>query len=127
MYYMGGRLLPGGNERYLTYPLSRFEQEGRVVQFTVAPSLGSRMFVTTYNSKIYVLQGRDPADGCLVKWDIPTQRFISPCQGGAYASDGAYISGSAPRGLNRFVYTISDDSLVIDTQQIVPGEPAPVP
>ena len=125
MYYMGGRLQPGGNERYLTYPLSRFELEGRVVQFPLAATLGSRMFVTTYNSQIYVLRGRDPGDGCLVKWDVPTERFVSPCKGGAYARDGAWLSGPAQQGLDRFVYTITEDSLVIDTQQVVPGQPAP--
>jgi len=44
--------------------------------------------------------------GCLPKWEPVNTRFACPCHGSQFQDDGRYITGSAPRGLDRFPGTI---------------------
>jgi cytochrome b6-f complex iron-sulfur subunit len=45
--------------------------------------------------------------GCLPRWEPGTERFECPCHGSKFELDGSYIEGPAPRGLDRFVVTIT--------------------
>jgi len=45
--------------------------------------------------------------GCLPKWEPVNVRFACPCHGSQYQIDGRYITGPAPRGLDRFPLTIT--------------------
>jgi cytochrome b6-f complex iron-sulfur subunit len=45
--------------------------------------------------------------GCLPKWEPVNTRFACPCHGSQYQLDGRYITGPAPRGLDRFPVTIT--------------------
>jgi cytochrome b6-f complex iron-sulfur subunit len=45
--------------------------------------------------------------GCLPKWESVQNRFACPCHGSQYQLDGRYITGPAPRGLDRFPLTIT--------------------
>lgn len=44
--------------------------------------------------------------GCLPKWESSQDRFACPCHGSQYELDGRWITGPAPRGLDRFPLTI---------------------
>lgn len=44
--------------------------------------------------------------GCLPKWEPVNNRFACPCHGSQYFLDGRWITGPAPRGLDRFPLTI---------------------
>ncbi len=123
IYLIGDRSYPGG-ERYISQPLTTFQVEGRIVRYTVAGSLGGRLYVTNAGGQLYALIGRDPADRCIVIWDRAGKFFKSTCKGGTYALDGAWRSGPADRGLDRFATSIDKDVLVIDTQTVIPGPPA---
>ncbi|MFQ6015307.1 MAG: ubiquinol-cytochrome c reductase iron-sulfur subunit [Anaerolineae bacterium] len=46
--------------------------------------------------------------GCLVPWQEITGRFECPCHGSKFEKDGTYISGPAPRSLDRFVVRLVD-------------------
>lgn len=50
--------------------------------------------------------------GCLPKWEPVNDRFACPCHGSQYQIDGRYITGPAPRGLDRFplIITLADGS-----------------
>jgi cytochrome b6-f complex iron-sulfur subunit len=50
--------------------------------------------------------------GCLPKWVPVNNRFECPCHGSKYQKNGHYISGPAPRSLDRFktVVTFEDGS-----------------
>src|SRR5262249_26879884 len=45
--------------------------------------------------------------GCLFKWVDVNHRFECPCHGSKYQPDGTYISGPAPRSLDRYVITVA--------------------
>ena len=45
--------------------------------------------------------------GCLPKWSDVNTRFECPCHGSMFDLDGGYITGPAPRGMDRFVTTIT--------------------
>lgn len=45
--------------------------------------------------------------GCLPKWEPGQYRFACPCHGSQYEIDGRWITGPAPRGLDRFPLTVT--------------------
>ncbi|MBZ0303287.1 MAG: ubiquinol-cytochrome c reductase iron-sulfur subunit [Anaerolineae bacterium] len=63
--------------------------------------------------------------GCLPKWVDVNNRFECPCHGSKYQLSGLYISGPAPRSLDRFKTTItySDGTTVITDAA---GDPIPL-
>lgn len=40
---------------------------------------------------------------CLMGWDTSAEEFACPCHGSMFAIDGTYLTGPAPRSLDRFV------------------------
>jgi len=54
---------------------------------------------------------------CLFDWNPLEGRFICPCHGSRFGPDGAWVSGPAPRGLDRFVIEIRspDGALMAET------------
>ena len=65
--------------------------------------------------------------GCIYGWNDQEFKFICPCHGSQYQHDGTYISGPAPRSLDRFVITIEDENGQILAQTPEDGGPVPVP
>ncbi len=55
--------------------------------------------------------------GCLPKWDEGTIRFRCPCHGSQFNGDGTWITGPAPRGLDRFRMTITFTDGEVITQE----------
>ena len=62
--------------------------------------------------------------GCLLRWDGEDQVYSCPCHGQKFANDGTYISGPAPRSMDRFTVEVVDGELVVDTGQRTLGAPA---
>lgn len=63
--------------------------------------------------------------GCLYKWVDTNNRFECPCHGSKFQKSGLYISGPAPRSLDRFVMTITfDDGTQVTTNET--GDPIPL-
>lgn len=63
--------------------------------------------------------------GCLPRWRDVTNRFECPCHGSQFQMDGGYITGPAPRGMDRFRVTIT----FADGEQITTddsGNPIPI-
>jgi cytochrome b6-f complex iron-sulfur subunit len=61
--------------------------------------------------------------GCRVPWCAGSQWFECPCHGSQYNRVGEQKGGPAPRGLDRFGVSLSGDSVVVDTQEVVQGPP----
>lgn len=58
--------------------------------------------------------------GCRVPWCAPSQGFECPCHGSKYNSVGEFISGPAPRNLDRFVVGVNDrNRFIISTGSII--------
>lgn len=60
----------------------------------------------TADGGFVVLYGVCTHLGCLPKWEPVNTRFACPCHGSQYQLDGRWITGPAPRGLDRFPVTI---------------------
>ena len=77
---------------------------------------------------LMALYARDPHRfGCWVAWEESNRRFVDPCGGSKYTQMGKYVDGPAPRGLDRFGVSVTNDGKVLvnvnDYQQ---GPPWPV-
>jgi cytochrome b6-f complex iron-sulfur subunit len=58
--------------------------------------------------------------GCRVPWCSTSQGFECPCHGSKYNYLGEYEGGPAPRNLDRFVVSVSDDGrFIIDTGAVI--------
>lgn len=51
---------------------------------------------------------------CLVEWDDSLEEFLELCGGSRWTREGKYISGPAPRDLDRFPMRVDDGKLFID-------------
>jgi cytochrome b6-f complex iron-sulfur subunit len=67
--------------------------------------------------------------GCLYNWNDQEVKFICPCHGSQFQSDGEYIQGPAPRNLDRFVVQAVDPNTgeVIAETDPETGGPLPLP
>lgn len=66
--------------------------------------------------------------GCIYNWQESEIRFICPCHGSQFQRDGTYISGPAPRSLDRFVVRLVDaGGQVVAETDTASGDPLPVP
>jgi cytochrome b6-f complex iron-sulfur subunit len=68
-----------------------------------------------------------PHLGCLYAWNDQEFKFICPCHGSQYEHDGDYISGPAPRSLDKFVITIEDENGNVLATTPEDGGPVPLP
>lgn len=68
-----------------------------------------------------------PHLGCLYSWNDQEFKFICPCHGSQYQHNGTYISGPAPRSLDRFVIRFEDQNGNVLAETPEDGSPVPVP
>lgn len=68
-----------------------------------------------------------PHLGCIYGWNEQEFKFICPCHGSQYEHDGTYISGPAPRSLDRFVIVIEDENGQTLVQTPEDGAPVRIP
>ena len=66
--------------------------------------------------------------GCLYGWNNQENKFICPCHGSQFEKDGEYITGPAPRALDRFVVqVVTPGGEVVAETDPETGGPVPVP
>ena len=61
--------------------------------------------------------------GCRVPFCGSSKWFECPCHGSKYNGAGEYQLGPAPRGMDRFVVTISGGNVMVDTSTVILGPP----
>jgi cytochrome b6-f complex iron-sulfur subunit len=89
---------------------------------TVTYFLGGRFYVTQYQGGLRAVYQKCPHLGCRVPFCESSGRFECPCHGSIYNVIGEYISGPAPRGLDRFQISISSEGRVlVDTTTVIEG------
>ena len=66
-----------------------------------------RFHIARTEQGLYTLYGVCTHLGCLPKWVPTNNRFECPCHGSKYELNGQWIEGPAPRGLDRFIATIT--------------------
>jgi cytochrome b6-f complex iron-sulfur subunit len=73
---------------------------------------------------LVALYQKCPHLGCRVPQCVSSQWFECPCHGSQYNRVGEKKGGPAPRGMDRFVLTVSNaGDVVIDTGTVYPGPP----
>lgn len=65
--------------------------------------------------------------GCLYNWNAQEGKFICPCHGSQFESDGDFIQGPAPRSLDRFVIQAIDPDTGEVLAEATGNEPLPLP
>jgi cytochrome b6-f complex iron-sulfur subunit len=65
--------------------------------------------------------------GCLFNWREQEGKFVCPCHGSQFQSNGDYIRGPAPRSLDRFVVQAIDPTSNDVIVESTDGTPMPVP
>lgn len=74
------------------------------------------------NNGLMAVYWKCPHLGCRVPWCQSSQWFECPCHGSKYNRWGEWMSGPAPRGMDRFPSRIDEDGfLVVSTGVILTG------
>ncbi len=68
-----------------------------------------RLWLSNTEEGLLALYKVCPHLGCIYAWNDQEFKFICPCHGSQYENDGDYISGPAPRSLDRFSIRIEDE------------------
>lgn len=82
------------------------------------------------NFTVFFARSTDPVLGgltprqCVIEWSDSLKLFVEPCGGSQWARDGKYVSGPAPRDLDRFPAQVENGDLTIQLD-LVMGEPHP--
>ena len=80
-----------------------------------------RMYVVNANDYLFALSQKCPHLGCHVPYCESSGRFECPCHGSIYDLAGEYITGPAPRGMDRYKVTLDGENVVVDTGVLKPG------
>lgn len=102
---------------WFAYPRFREGEFGGVFAYDPAeiPTLGSppqsvpsgRFWISNTENGLIAMYGVCTHLGCLPKWVPTNNRFECPCHGSKYRTNGTWIEGPAPRGLDRFPVTVT--------------------
>ncbi|MGZ4128775.1 MAG: QcrA and Rieske domain-containing protein [Actinomycetota bacterium] len=83
-----------------------------------------RLYVTNAGGKaLFALSQKCPHLGCRVPFCESSGRFECPCHGSIYDIAGEYVSGPAPRGMDRHPLSLAGDQVLADTSQTILGPP----
>ena len=83
-----------------------------------------RMYVTNAaGQELFALSQKCPHLGCRVPFCKSSGRFECPCHGSIYSIAGEYITGPAPRGMDRYQLSLQNGTLVADTSTVIQGPP----
>jgi nitrite reductase/ring-hydroxylating ferredoxin subunit len=82
-----------------------------------------RMYVVNLGGRLYALYQKCPHLGCRVPFCASSGRFECPCHASIFNRQGEYISGPAPRGMDRFPLRVVEDDIVVDTSTVIEGPP----
>lgn len=94
------------------YPFEALEKARAVYSATELVSM---------EAGLVALYQKCPHLGCRVPQCVPSQYFECPCHGSRYNRVGEKRGGPAPRGMDRFGTSISNNELTVQTSVIVQG------
>lgn len=85
----------------------------------------ARSYLTSVDNQTLALSQKCPHLGCRVPYCQSSGRFECPCHGSKFTRSGQYVTGPAPRGMDRYPTKVGEDGLLyIDTGSKITG-PAP--
>jgi cytochrome b6-f complex iron-sulfur subunit len=109
----GGFLYKPEGRMWITeYPNGALEKAAKVYS---APELAGM------KAGVVALYQKCPHLGCRVPNCNTSQWFECPCHGSQYNRVGEKRGGPAPRGMDRFAMSVTDDILTVDTGTVIQG------
>jgi len=72
-----------------------------------------KIFIVKTDMELFSLSPVCTHLGCLVTWQRPEERFVCPCHGGQYDTDGKVVAGPPPAPLNRLPLKIKDGKVLV--------------
>ncbi len=111
---------------FVNVPAAKARVEGNGTPAEPIPDPGSDVdpSVPVRDRSVVALYRKCPHLGCQVPQLCgQSQWFECLCHGSKYSILGEKRDGPAPRGMDRFEVTVADGAYVIDTSQIVTGDP----
>jgi cytochrome b6-f complex iron-sulfur subunit len=97
---------------------------GNLIDFkagTVRYFLDGRFYVSVEGSQLVALYQKCPHLGCRVPFCDSSKQFECPCHGSVFNTEGEYLQGPAPRGMDRFDVTVEDGHVMVDTGSVIQG------
>jgi nitrite reductase/ring-hydroxylating ferredoxin subunit len=82
-----------------------------------------RFFVTRAKEELFAVSQKCPHLGCAVPFCEASGRFECPCHGSVYNLAGEWISGPAPRGMDKHPLQVVDGRVVVNTALLEQGAP----
>ncbi|HXV86653.1 MAG TPA: Rieske (2Fe-2S) protein [Gemmatimonadales bacterium] len=78
-------------------------------------SLGERivLVVRAGQAQFAALHGTSPVDGCILEWDAPASRVVSPCRYLVYDLHGNVVAGLTTRPLRRYAVRVLGDAVYV--------------
>jgi menaquinol-cytochrome c reductase iron-sulfur subunit len=100
----------------LTEPVLRTIQIEQVDGWRKAVSEKAVYITKDPDGQLRALTAICPHLGCTVPWNRDKKRFICPCHGGTFTSDGARVSGPSQRGMDTLETSVQDGKLMVRFQ-----------
>jgi cytochrome b6-f complex iron-sulfur subunit len=98
-------------------------QVGQVEDYapgTVTPFNAGRFYlVRMADGGFLALYRKCPHLGCSVPWDQGAEQFICPCHASVFERNGDVLNPPAPRPLDRFLVTIENGAISVDTGSVI--------
>ncbi len=80
-----------------------------------------RLFVANTGSRLFAVSQKCPHLGCRVPFCESSGHFECPCHGSKFDLAGEWITGPAPRGMDRYPLKLEADTLIVDTSKPIVG------
>ena len=81
----------------------------------------ARAFLTRVNGEVVALSEKCTHLGCGVPFCDSSGQFECPCHGSVFSRGGDYLTGPAPRGMDRYPVDEEDGLLYINTGERIDG------
>lgn len=81
----------------------------------------ARAFLTRVDGEVVALSEKCTHLGCHTPFCESSGRFECPCHGSVFSRGGDYLTGPAPRGMDRYPVDLEEGLLYIDTGNRIDG------
>lgn len=72
-----------------------------------------RIWIVREFDRLYVIEAKCTHLGCTPNWLESEKKFKCPCHGSGFTPDGINIEGPAPRPLERFKITLTEEGQIV--------------
>ena len=106
---LGGLINAGKLENFPPGSVTAFENSGFYL-------------IRTEEGDLLAVNSRCPHLGCNVSWQSEKNQFICPCHASSFDKYGNYESPPVPRPLDIYAVVIDEDTVMVDTSQVIKRE-----